>query len=198
MKSDGFPMPAIDRINYEHVISLNKTGPDNGYLVKDNENLVRYIKRNKDELVIVSPKEKAGNWCILKVTQPVEEKVRKFKYELISNCRKNSFINKFAQKQASIIRTKGEIMRIVNSFEASGRFKPESIQFGEFKNSSCITYDLNSFIVDDIRVGNDRKIMKLRFTSEEKDYFLIYDLLSFLVSEIQMYFPEFECKGELI
>jgi hypothetical protein len=57
---------------------------------------------------------------------------------------------------------------------------------------------MNFFLIDDIRVGNDKKIMKLKFKALNNDSYIREDLLSFIVSEIQMYFSEYECQGELI
>jgi len=198
LKSDGFPMPAIDNVNFEHSISLSKLGYENGYLVDVNEALVKYIKRTEEDLIIISPMELASTWDIIKITQNPEEEKRKTKYELVSNRRKPGFINRFAQKQSSIIRTKGEISRITNSFDVSKYFELLSIEILPGKVGSSSTYDLNSFIIDDIRIGNDKKIMHLKFKSNYMDNFLIHDHLSFIVSEIQMYFPEYECEGELI
>ncbi|WP_411680954.1 normocyte-binding protein [Clostridium thailandense] len=196
LKSSGFPVPAIDKVNFEHILSLKKLGVCNGYLV-DTEEEVRYIKRTEEELTIVSPKEKAGSWKVLKIVQPQLEQIRKGEYKLASNSRIDEFINRFSQKQASIIRTRGEINRIVNSFEVSKDFELAAIEI-EDKKEAELTYDMNYFIADDIRVGNNKKIMKLKFTTYLKDSPIIYDLISFLVSEIQLYFPEYKCEGELI
>jgi hypothetical protein len=198
LKSDGFPMPAIDNVNFEHAISLNKLGYENGYLVDVNEALVKYIKRTEEELIIISPMELANTWDILKIVQNPEEEKRKTKHELVSNRRRAGFINRFAQKQSSLIRTKGEIARIANSFDVSKYFELINIDILPGKVGSSTTYDLNAFIVDDIRIGNDKKVMHLKFKSDHMDNYLIHDHLSFIVSEIQMYFPEYECEGELV
>jgi hypothetical protein len=97
-----------------------------------------------------------------------------------------------------IIRTKGEIARKVNSFEASKDFELIDVEIKPAKNGHGITYDMNFFISDDIRVGNDKKVMVLRFRANTKESYITQDVLSFLVSEIQMYFPEYECEGELV
>jgi hypothetical protein len=69
LKSDGFPMPALDRVNFEHTISLKKMGLDHGYLVDGNEKVIRYIMRGSEELTIVTPEERAGTWDILKINR---------------------------------------------------------------------------------------------------------------------------------
>lgn len=197
VKSDGFPMPALDRVNFEHLISLKKLGLDNGYLVDENEGLVKYVMRTFDSLTIVSPEEKASSWNILKISGQGKEQERKLQFELVSNSRKKSFINKFAQKNSQAIRTKGEIARIVNSFEVSKYFELTEIEIIDSKPKRGTTYDMNYFIIDDIRVAKDKKVMNLKFKAN-KDSIIIYDLLSFIISEIQMYFPEYQCEGELV
>lgn len=199
LKSDGFPMPALDRVNFEHTISLKKMGLNHGYLVDGNENIIRYIMRGSEDITIVTPEERAGTWDILKVTRFPGNDGRKPDFELVSNSRKQNFINKFSHKQSSIIRTRGEIERIANSFEASRYFKLEGIEITNTKISGCTTtYDCNYFLVDDIRVGNDKKLMKLKFKPECDESFITLDLLSFIVSEIQMYFSEYELRGETV
>ncbi|TYQ16930.1 UNVERIFIED_CONTAM: hypothetical protein Cloal_3511 [Acetivibrio alkalicellulosi] len=198
MKNDGFPMPAIDKVNFEHIISLKKIGVDDGYLVDEDEKVVKYIMRTEDNLNIVSPEEKAGAWNVLKIAGQGKEQPRKLEYELISNSRKKSFINNFIQKHATLIRTRGEIARIVSSFEVSDYFELVGIEILDSKSKKGITYDMNSFIVDDIRIANDKKVMSLKFSAIKKESIIIYDILSFLISEIQMYFPEYECEGEFL
>lgn len=198
IKSSGFPVSAIDRINYEHVIPLKKMGLNNGYLVDDDGDPIRYIKRTRDEIIIVTLFEKSGNWQLLKVTQPGGEGKKGAELGLVSNNRKNSFINKFAHKQAYLIRTKGDVLRIVNSLDTSQYFELTGIEITDMPSKDGITYDLNYFITDDIRVSNDKKIMKLNFKSQGRTGFLTQDLLSFIVSEVQMYFPEYTCEGVLV
>lgn len=55
---------------------------------------------------------------------------------------------------------------------------------------------MNPFISDHVRSEKDKKVMKLRFRASDNS-FIRHDILSFLVSEIQMYFPEYKCEGEL-
>ena len=198
LKSDGFPMPALDRVNFEHVISIKKMGNENGYLVDENEHIFRYIRRTEEDLTIISPEEKAGTWDIIKVSQQKDETVKNTKFEIACNSRKTSFINKYAGKQACLVRTKGEITRIINAFEFSKYFELQDIEVNASAIEQRLTYDMNFFISDDIRIGNDKKNMILKFRQNSAKTFISQDILSFLVSEIQLYFPEYECVGELI
>jgi hypothetical protein len=194
---NGFPMPALDRVNYEHPVSIRKTGVEHGYLLDEDASLIKYLIRTDDEIVVVSPSEKCGQWNLVKIVQPAEDKAF-IGNETCSNRRRRSFLGQFAAKRAAPVRTRGEIARIANSFETSVCFEFCDLEIGAHPGIKRFTYDLNRFIVDDIRVATDRKIMKLKFRLKKPESYVTYDLLSFIVSEIQMNFPEYCCVGELV
>ncbi|CAH1189912.1 hypothetical protein PAECIP111893_00010 [Paenibacillus plantiphilus] len=198
LKNSGFPVPAMDRINYEHVLSLRKTGSQNGYLVDADESDIRYMKRSEDELTIVTPLERSGNWNVLKLTQPVPSRIGKLEYSLVSNRRSSDFIGSYARKQATVVRAKGEIMRIAHSFEAAEALEFVDASIQEKPGSEGQTYGMNPFISDHVRTEHDKRLLRLSFRrkpGKQWDEFIIYDLMSFLVSEVQMYFPEYKCEG---
>ncbi len=195
-KGDSFPMPALDEVHYEHPISLRKYGEKNGYLIDPGNLNINAIKKTKDKMVVITDRDESQTWGLYKIVQGKMNKNKKYSFEIYSNSKKESFINKYVQRQNSIIRTRSEIKRILESFECSDKYIVKNIEIEEVLEKN-LTYDLNHFIADDIRIGNDKKIMKVSFENKEKDY-IAYDLLSFLISELQMYFPEYICQGEII
>lgn len=202
IQNDGFPEPAADRINYEHVLAIHKLGSEHGYLVEGNEEHIRYIKRTRDDLTIVSPHEKSGMWTVVKIAQPSESRLGSLEYKLVSNRRADGFIGKYARKQAQIVRSKGEIVRLVNAFEAAQMLQLEHVDILEANNGGEQSYEMNSFISDNVRTVLDKKIMRLSFRAVEDEVsvgeqFILHDLMSFLVSEVQMHFPEYKCEGVL-
>jgi hypothetical protein len=196
-RSNGFPVAAIDRVNYKHVISIAKLGEDNGYLVDEETDHFRYLSRNQSEIAVICPEERSTNWNLLKVTRPSPNQERVYTFPLISNSRGSSFINNYAQKYSAAIRTKAEILRILGAFDISNHYELKAIELNAYPEVEYFTYDMNFFIHDDIRLANDKKIMTLKFKALT-DSFLCYDMLSFLVSEVQMSFPEYECRGVLL
>lgn len=196
-RSNGFPVAAIDRVNYKHVISIAKLGENNGYLVDEETDLFRYLTRNQSEIAVICPEERSTNWNLLKITQPSLNQERVYSFPLVSNKRSSSFINNYAQRYSVAVRTKAEILRIIGAFDISRHFELETIELNACPEVEYFTYDMNFFIHDDIRLSNDKKIMTLKFKALTDD-FLRYDLLSFLVSEVQMFFPEYECRGVLL
>lgn len=199
IKNSGFPVPASDRINYEHVLSLHKTGSEHGYLVEGDEENIRYIKRSRDELTIVSPQEKAGIWSVLKIAQPVTARLGSLSYPLVSNRRTDGFIGKYARRQGQIVRATGEIIRIVHAFDAARLLELERVDIRDRSDGSPQTYEMNPFVSDNVRTERDKKVMRLAFRArqaEEDERFLLQDQMSFLVSEVQIFFPEYKCEGD--
>lgn len=57
---------------------------------------------------------------------------------------------------------------------------------------------MNEFILDEIRDGDRGKVLALYFRAKDNNFYLNRDILSFLVSEIQLFYPEYHCEGRLI
>ena len=57
---------------------------------------------------------------------------------------------------------------------------------------------MNSFIEDEIRDTKAQKKLLLYFKAGEKESWLQRDVASFVVSEVQRLYPEYECGGKLV
>lgn len=195
LKNIGFPTPALDKVNYEHVLSIRKTGAQHGYLVDGCEDDIRYIKRGENELTIVSPHDKSGVWQLLKIAKREEEKIGRLEYELVSNRRKNHFTHKFANKYTPAVKTKGEIIRLINSFEVAEKVELVTIDVLETFNGESVSYSVNPFFIEELGEHSNKNVMLLTFKAKEHMNFMLNDILSFLVSEVQRYFIEYKCVG---
>lgn len=195
LKNIGFPTPALDKVNYEHVLSIRKTGAQHGYLVDGCEGDIRYIKRGENELTIVSPHDKSGVWQLLKIAKREEEKIGRLEYELVSNRRKNHFTHKFANKYTPAVKTKGEIIRLINSFEVAEKVELVTIDVLETFNGESVSYSMNPFFIEELGEHSNKNVMLLTFKAKEHMNFMLNDILSFLVSEVQRYFIEYKCVG---
>lgn len=206
-RNTGFPMPAIDRINFEHTLSLRQEGAQHGYLVDASEADVRYILRSEDRLVIVTPRNESGEWGLVKIIKPSMTNLTHFPYPVFSNRRNEQFTVRLAENRGRIIRSKAEILRIVHSLEASEGIELVDIEIREpSKNSemlsasSSMTYPLNPFVSEGIRTNYGKPVMNLAFRLETNGNrklpkFLEADVLSYIVAEIQTYFPDYRCEG---
>ncbi|MGM0501357.1 MAG: hypothetical protein ACQERJ_02405 [Bacillota bacterium] len=197
---EGFPLPAIDKIHYDHEIILENLGFEHGYLVvpEQNNELIS-VKKIKDEtgdkLVITSDNDQTIEWEIMQVIQNPEPWNEDFEFELLTNQKKDEFMNKLMQENNRSIKTFAEINRLANSFQVSDWIRLTKVEILDKELAdSNYSYDFNSFIEDEIRLNNLKEIMLLKFSGTKTGY-LKYDVMSFIVSEIQMYFPEYLCKG---
>ncbi|MGE8000567.1 normocyte-binding protein [Lysinibacillus sp. NPDC093190] len=195
VKNVGFPIPAIDKVNYEHVLSIRKIGNEHGYLVEADEDNVRYVKRSDNELTIVSPQDKSGVWQLIKIAKIEDDKIGKLNYELVSNRRIEHFIHKFANNYTANVKTKGEITRMINSFEAADSFELVDVEILDSYSGTSFTHSTNTFLTEMIGENNHKKTMLLKFKANEERNFIANDILSFLVSEVQRHFFEYECVG---
>lgn len=196
-KGDGFPLPVNDKINYEHIISFEGLGKENGYLVAPDQNMVS-MRKTEQSSIITSEESSSIEWNLYIVVQNYKSVENdEFDFPLFSNKKKERFLNRFVNKGNKVIRTYGELNRLAGSFEKLDDFRIQDIKIQEYLPDTLTTYDFNYYIDDEIRSDKFRKVMILEFERMEMD-FLSYDLLSFLVSEIQQYFPEYICKGVII
>ena len=110
-----------------------------------------------------------------------------------------NFSNKLAFNKSHTIKTKTELARLINSFKASKylRFTDVALM-EEVSDENEQTYEVNDFIIDEIREDNIKKSLILYFEPINKESYLNKDILSFLVSEVQFIYPEYKCEGRLI
>lgn len=200
VQDESYPMPAQDRINREHKISLLETGIQNGYMLAMENEEFEYTKRYKDELIIISKETKQFYWNLLQIenVSNISKNNLKYNFEVLSNRRELGFVGKLASLKALVIRTRGEIARLMTSYELRKDLSFYDVELVNKYNKVIQTINYNNFIDDNIRDNNSKQILVVKFRANNKEDFLIFDKMSFLVSEIQMLFPEYKCIGELI
>lgn len=199
LSDKSFPMPAKDRIYFEHMISIEQEGTQNGYMADLGNIDFEYLKRYENNVVIASRYEKQNNWSFIKIENNNNLKDKqKFAYEVLSNKRELGFAGRFASVKSLVIRTKGEIARLIQCYETAKDLIFQDIEILEQYQRLPQTTDFNHFIDENIRVDQFKKIMLVKFTAKDRQDYLILDKMSFIVSEIQMLFPEYHCIGEIV
>lgn len=56
---------------------------------------------------------------------------------------------------------------------------------------------MDDFIVDEFRTKSNRDVLLLHFGAIDPENYLNTDIMSFLVTQAQKLFPEYECRGML-
>lgn len=194
--NQGFSMPAGDEINYEHTLVFEEEKRKLSYLIDANttENEIINTRMEENRLVLTTPKDSISNWQLWMIITPLESDLTT--PNLTSNAKLESFIDNFANRTGRVVRTLGEIYRIAHSFAYIDNLKLSDIKINDQNKEQYETYELNPFLKDEIRANDHKKIMKLEFTAENKTPFT-RDMMSFITSEIALYFPEYKCVGEL-
>lgn len=194
-----FPMPTIDKINYEHTISLEKEFDNLGYLINNLDEELAYVKHLENEIIIVCPEEKATVWDVMKILRPQNKKFSSYPYNIISNSTKDHFINYYSLHNFSHIKTKSEIKRLLASFDISSLIEVKDIVIDfENKDYKDNYYNMNYFFVDSSIVEDKKPIMLITFKLLEDEDYITNDYISFLISNLQTYFPEYKCVGKKI
>jgi hypothetical protein len=195
----AFPMPANDRVNYDHMISLAGPGAQNGYLVQPAAHKdFLYCKRLEDDLVIISPISDQHQWGLLQIENIANDRQKNRQYELATNKRTLGFTGRYAGVKGMAIRTKGEVSRLMQSYEASQKLVFQDVEVIDSYAKPEETLNCNTFIDDNIRIDTYKKIMLVKFRPVERDSFIIQETMSFLTSELQILFPEYRCVGEFV
>ena len=195
-KSEDFPMPVVDSVNYEYRFDTELLGPDCGFLVDYNNAYILHARREGTSLVVVSNKEKELVWDMYRFRRRQDTSMDVYPYPILSNERKDSFSTRLMNKYGAHIATKAEMRKLLNAFGASEYIELAGFHFAGEKLTGD-TYDMNPFIRDEMRDPAFQKTLALSFKAKNKAYFLNRDIVSFLVSEFQAAYPEYRCVGIL-
>lgn len=198
LKSTGFPVPCEDKINFEHLITLEEES-ESGYLLDCINEEIKNVRQTKNALIITAAEEDARAWNVFRIVKKKDSKLDRYDYDLFSNSKNISFIEKFVNYNNNNIKTKAELMRIINAFSLNSYLIFKDVYIEKEASTNIIeTYDMNDFIADEIRDFDSNKRLVLEFESSDKSNFIIRDILSFIISEIQGYYPEYICEGRLV
>ena len=190
-----FPVPAMDKKNYEYRYIL--PDPDDGYLVCQNNLEILMARREKNDLIAISPLRNGLHWSVLQFMQRAVSETEYFEYPVYSNRQQDNFAGRLGLHYGALVRTKAELLRLLRSFEASEYMLFDSVQISA-QTTRGETYDVNAFLKDELRDRENLKTMLLRFSPLDRGYYLNRDIMSFLVSQVQLVFPEYNCVGVLV
>lgn len=192
----NFPVPILDGVNYEHLLPVKSNRTRCGYLVVVPDGVSCYMRQTKENIVITTSIDTMCEWEIMRIV-PVKEG-EPGNYPLMGNRTWNSFINRMESNGKFIIRTQGELIRMVNSFEAAKGMELLEVHISEKAPEQVETYSMNFFLTEGIREEKYKKCMRLIFKRIGDTSVFDWDQMSFLVSEVQMSFPEYYCVGQLL
>lgn len=197
LESVGFPTPCEDHQSFEHQISLRQYGADHAYLAEDDRN-IKTISQNGDKLRIVCETGEAKKWGIYQIRSSEEQKIDRYTFPVMENGREEGFAEKYQRKWNQQIRTRTELERFIKGFGLEDYVSYQHCQIEDRFPGRQQTYSMNFFVQDEIRDKEAQKKLVLYFRPGQKEDWLQRDILSFLVSEVQRVYPEYDCGGILL
>ncbi len=207
--SSIFVRPLKNDISFEYVIKKD----ENEMLVENNDtgDILCCYSENLNSLHIISRKKLENVWNVFSIKSiqecrknlminsiTLEEMPEYFHF---TNFKKENFIDKLKEstETENRINSKVELYKIFSDYEfIKENFSLKEIKIGKDTMDSIKTYNCNEFIKNDFELFfNDQKINLNLFTEciERNNY--TEDMLSFIVSEVQLKIPEFRCRGQL-
>lgn len=197
MDGVGFPVPCENHRSYEHTISLKEYGDEHVYLIDDVKHVIS-VRRNPNCLIVMGDEPDARRWQVYVIRNGENRKFEHFTYPIMTNQRRDEFTERFFKRQGRSVKTASELTRFIRGFELEEYVAFDSYELTDRISKMPETYSMNSFIIDEIRDSEYRKCLLLKFKGKGKYTFLLRDIMSFLVSEVQLLYPEYLCEGVLL
>lgn len=199
MDSVGFPVPCEDHRSYEHTISIREYGNEHVYLIDDTAHIYS-IRQRENRLMIMGEEAEARKWHVYMIRNGSNRRFDRFTYPLMTNQRKDEFLERFGRRQGRRVRTGAELARWIQGYGMEEYVAYEGYEILDRAGSAEIpeTYSMNDFILDEIREDEYEKRLVLLFRKKSALTFLLRDIMSFLVSEVQLMYGEYRCEGRLV
>lgn len=197
LDSIGFPIPCGDHKNFEHSVSIRDYGIQHAYLVEDDSE-IQSISQREERLLITSEASETKTWNIYIIRNSEESKIDRYTYPIMQNERMENFAEKFQRKWGQSIKTKAELARFIKGFQLEEYVIYEDCNIMQEFEKIRETYGMNPFVEDELRDVRMQKKLILYFKSGKKEAWLQRDIASFIVSEVQRFYPEYECGGILL
>ena len=125
-----------------------------------------------------------------------KKRFERAEFPLLNNEKNYDFLNSLRAVSLVRMRNEAELKRIVKSYKAlENKIIYKDYYITERKLENTLDhYDINGFLTDEFKLKGRKENLYIYFEIRERDY-LTEDLLSFMMSDIQLMFPEYNCVG---
>ncbi len=197
LESVGFPVACEDHENYEHTISVHQYGAEHAYLVEDKSG-IRHIRQNGDRLLITGKVANAKKWDVYMIRNGREYKIDRYTYPVMENFRKDGFSERFRIRTGQPVKTTGELRRFILGFGLEDYIEYQDCGLKGPGSGTGETYPMNFFMREEVREQKGKRLLLLYFKPKSQKEWLLRDLASFISSEVQELYPEYQCEGVLL
>ena len=197
LESMGFPVPCRDHESFEHTISIASYGAENAYLVEEKAGIQNVCQRG-DRLYITGKIPNEKRWNVYMICGGRDSRVDRFPYPLFQNSRKDGFGERYSRQKGQPVRTRGELVRFIRGLGLEEYIAYQDCALTGERGERHDTYPVNFFLRDEIRGKGGRQKLTLYFKPVGKERWLLLDLASYITSQVQELYPEYDCGGRLI
>lgn len=183
-KTSSYPDFCLDRIHYLHCIYETKLDPDKDYLIAGELPLWN-VSRINGELQIQCGEENPVSWQLREFSY--EPEIKDSDYPRFGNA---------GQGSGQPVHTVAKARQFVDELGYSKFLKLYEVRAGE-ETPGGETYPMDSFIMDEIRQTREGKNLDFIFEPADREYIFNGDIMSYLVSRLQILYPEYRCRGFL-
>lgn len=193
----GFPVACGDHENFEHVVSIRNHGAEHAYLVEEKAG-IRSVRQNGDRLLITGQVANAQKWDIYTIRNGKDHKIDRYTYPIMENLRIDGFAERFQKKNGQRVKTRGELERFIRGFGLEKYIAYKDCRLEDGVGERTQTYSMNFFMKDEVRDQKGRRRLVLLFQAMGPETWLLRDIASFIVSEVQELYPEYQCEGKIL
>ncbi|WP_312442902.1 hypothetical protein [Lacrimispora sp.] len=192
--STDFMLPSINDVYYEHEFTLEDKEKGDGYLIETNEDILE-IRHEKNKIVIKSQKETFENWKALHMIQKETIRSLDYKFPLVTNHKKDSFIRRFAENSRVRLMTKTDLFRRIMELDIQDYIEVVGYEICENARGYQNTEGMNWFVRDELFPMESRKVLLLKFRAKEPGHYLNDSMVQFVISQMQLEINEYRCIG---
>lgn len=194
--SEGYTVSQMEDNMYVHQVTVQKNGltmirPDK------RNNLYNIELGNNFKIFIRTKLRQIDTWTVMNVKRLNNEgRYKEEKFVLISNIRNRNMINRLRYRYKNRIRSELEIYRISGMYTYLNEIKLKRVEIKEDRKG-CVEIRnrygyIDNEIMESLEKFKEKKklVLTLKYPKNMK---MKEDKLSYYVSVIQFFFPEYEC-----
>ena len=195
IKANSYPQPAVDRKYFEHYLYKKQFNEGHEYLLCRADTVIRNIFRRDGDCYIICDKDLPEDWEFYEFFPAPNPK--NYENILLSNAQNESFSRDMIEYFGQRIKTRTELLRFFKSFKCSEHLSFVGAKIAG-KSRKIETYSTEKFIDHEYRTGDRTQSMEFSFRPADEEFYLNRDIMSFLITEVQHFFPEYQCVGKLV
>ncbi len=196
IKANAYPQPAVERGYYEHYLYKRQFQEGKNYMLRKADGVLRDIFWSKGDLYIICDSELPGDWEFYECSK-LPSLHLPYTYPLMSNGQRESFSRNMMEHYGQRVKTRTDLIRLLMSFYAFEGFSFEDMKVVP-KMGQAETYSMEEFVKNEFRSGEQDRMLVVSLSSRKPDDFCQRDIMSFFATVLQHFFPEYECRCQMV